>query len=110
MSDNNEKMTRDEIKEFIFDVYVEVIEATGSAPALPPSELARLAEEPENRVKGCMMELEREGVLEKFKEDGDLYFHLSEDVLDDLIAEMEADGWEPPADPFGEADEDNTDA
>ena len=97
MSDN-EKMTREEIKEFVFDVYVEIIEATGSVPALPPAELARLAGEPEGRVKGCMMELEREGVLEKFKEDGELFFQLSEDVLDELIEEMEADGWEPPED------------
>jgi len=110
MSDN-EKMTREEIKEFVFDVYVEVIEATGSAPAFPPSELARLANEPESRVKGCMMELEREGVLEKFKEDGELYFQLSDEVLDELVEEMEADGWEPPADPFGaEALDDETDA
>jgi DNA-binding transcriptional regulator PaaX len=105
MNDNNAKMTREEIKEFIFDVYVEVIEATGSAPAFPPSELARLANEPESRVKGCMMELEREGVLEKFKEDDTLFFHLSEAVLDNLIEEMEADGWEPP-DLSDDADED----
>lgn len=109
MSDNHEKMTRDEIKEFIFDVFVEVIEATGSAPAFPPAELARLANEPEGRVKGCLMELEREGVLTQFKEDDELYFQLSADVLDDLIAELEADGWEPPAAPFDDDDDDEAD-
>jgi hypothetical protein len=98
---DNEKLTRDEIKELVFDVFVEIIEATGGSPALPPEEIAGLANEKPGRVKGCMREMIEEGVLDSFKEDGVEYFHLTEDVLGDLIAEMEADGWEPP-DPLTE--------
>lgn len=93
---DNEKLTREEIKELVFDVFVEIIEATGSSPVLPPDEIAGLANEKAGRVKGCMREMAQEGVLENFKEDGVEYFHLSEEVLDNLLEEMEAEGWEPP--------------
>jgi predicted transcriptional regulator len=90
------KMTREEIKEFIFDIFVEIIEATGATAALPPTEIAPLADETVSRMRGCMRELEREGVLESFKDDDEEFYQLTEDVLDNLLEEMQADGWTPP--------------
>lgn len=98
MTDQPERMTRDEIKEFIFDDLVEFLEETGAINAVTPDELAAIIDEEPSRVKGCMMEMVREGVLESFKEDGDLYFRLTDDMTEQLIEEMEESGWTPPDD------------
>ena len=98
MNDQPEKMTREEIKEFIFDDLVEFIVQTGSTNAVTPEEIAEVLDETPSRVKGCMMQMEQDGVLEKFKEDGTLYFQIEEDTLNHILAEMEEEGWEIPDD------------
>jgi hypothetical protein len=99
MSDQPERMTRDEIKEFIFDDLVEFLEETGNVSAVTPDEIAALVDETPGRVKGCMLELVREGVLVNFKdEDGTLYFQFDEDTLSNLLDEMREAGWTPPDD------------
>ncbi|MEO1443328.1 MAG: hypothetical protein AAFV33_23195 [Chloroflexota bacterium] len=91
-------MTRDEIKEFIFDDLMEFLEATGETNAVTPDEIATLIDEEPSRVKGAMMQLVSENVLEKFKDDGDLYFRFAEDTLEALLEEMYESGWTPPED------------
>ncbi len=108
MTDQPERMSRDEIKEFIFDDLLEFLEETGAVNAVTPDEIAALIDEEPSRVKGCMMELSREGVLTTTKEDGTVYFHFTDDILETLLEEMEEAGWEPPQDDEDE-DEDSAD-
>jgi len=96
MTEQPEKMTREELKEFIFDDLVEFIVQTGSTNAITPEEIAEVVGETPSRVKGCMMQMEQDGVLEKFKQEGTLYFQLEEDTLAHIVEEMQAEGWEPP--------------
>ncbi len=99
MTEQPESMTREEIKEFIFDDLVEFILQTGSANAVTPEEIAEILDEPASRIKGCMMQLEQDDILEKFKDDeGTLRFRLAEDTLENILAEMEEEGWELPDD------------
>lgn len=96
MADDNGSLTREDIKTFIFDDLVEFLEETGAVNAVTPAEMAALIDEGESRVKGCMQEMVQEGVLERFKDEDEWVFRLSDDMVDELIEEMKADGWEPP--------------
>ncbi len=98
MTDNPEKMSRDDIKEFIFDDLLEFLEETGEVNAITPDEIAALIDEAPGRVKGCMQEMVQEGVLEGTKEDGSLYFHFTDEMTEQLLEEMKESGWRPPDD------------
>jgi hypothetical protein len=98
MTDQSEHMNRDEIKAFVFDDLVEFLEETGAVNAVTPDELATLIDEEPSRVKGCMMEMVQEGVLENFKEEGEVYFQFTDEMVEQLVEEMQEAGWTPPDD------------
>lgn len=101
-----ERMSRQDIKEFIFDDLLEFLEMTGSSGSVTPEDIAEMLDDKPSRVKGCMRELETEGVLTSFKEDDVEYFSFTDDLLAQLLAEMEESGWVPPGDDDDENAED----
>lgn len=96
MTDQPERMTRDDIKEFIFDDLLEFLEETGEINAITPDEIASLIAEAPGRVKGCMQELVQEGVLEATKDGDTTYFHFTDEMTEQLMEEMKEAGWTPP--------------
>lgn len=91
-------MTREEIKEAIFDDLIWFLEETGATNAVTPEEIAALLDEAPGRVKGCMKELIDEGVLETVKVEGETRYQFTEDTVEEILDEMRDSGWEPPED------------
>jgi hypothetical protein len=96
MTEQPERMTRDDIKAFIFDDLLEFLEETGEVNAITPDEIASLITETPGRVKGCMQEMVQEGVLESANDGDTLYFHFTDEMAEQLIEEMKEAGWTPP--------------
>ncbi len=80
--------TRDEIKEDVFDILVEILEATGTPGSVTPEAVAKVIGEKAGRVKGCMRDMVDEDILATEEIDDETYYRLSDETYDQIIEEM----------------------
>lgn len=99
------EMSTTEIKEFIFDELVAFLEETGESGAVTAEEIAEELAQPLERIVASLAEMMGENVIARLEDEGETYYHFTEEFLDELLDEMEESGWEPPDNDYQDDDE-----